>query len=56
MLTDICNKQEELRNPERYIVPNYLTLPNVDPSIQAPEDLTDYEDHGTIMAAAAAGT
>ncbi|KUI54448.1 Subtilisin-like protease 2 [Cytospora mali] len=45
----------ELRNPETYVVPNRLTLTRVPGNIQAPEDLTDYVDHGTGMAAAAAG-
>lgn len=48
--------QAELRHPETYVVPNEFTLPKVDPDLQAPEDLTDYGNHGTTMAAAAAGT
>jgi hypothetical protein len=33
-----------------------LTLANVPENLHAPEDLTDYNDHGTGMAAATAGT
>ncbi|KUI63811.1 Subtilisin-like protease 2 [Cytospora mali] len=46
----------ELHNPDTYVVPNRLSLLNIPENIQAPEDLTDYSDHGTGMAAAAAGT
>lgn len=38
------------------MVPNRLTLPGVPEDEQAPEDLTDYNDHGTGMAGAAAST
>lgn len=44
-----------MRNPEWYVVPNELTLPNVPEKLQAPRDMFDWGAHGTDMACLAGG-
>jgi hypothetical protein len=48
-------KQEEMHNPEWYVVSNKLTLPNVPEELRAPEDMWDWMAHGTDMACLAGG-
>ncbi|KAH8771872.1 hypothetical protein F5883DRAFT_642539 [Diaporthe sp. PMI_573] len=47
--------QEEMHNPEWYVVSNKLTLPNVPEELRAPEDMWDWMAHGTDMACLAGG-
>lgn len=48
-------EQSEMHNPEWYVVPNELSLPNVPEQYRAPEDMTDWNGHGTCMACLAGG-
>lgn len=56
-LTLILRWQQQLRNPQTYVVPNRLTMTDIpDGYVAAPEDMTDWENHGTSMACSAGGT
>ncbi|KAF1980799.1 hypothetical protein K402DRAFT_265780 [Aulographum hederae CBS 113979] len=43
------------RKVDSYVVPNTETLPGIPEDLQAPEDMTDYKNHGTGVASVAGG-
>lgn len=45
----IASPQQILRNPTGYVVPNDLTLAGYDKNLWAPQDMSDYANHGTSM-------